>query len=265
LNYLLDFLTQPRRLVEALQKLPLTIDDSYDEVLHKIGIDDPHKFINKDLALRTLAWIFYTAKKPGARPLRMQELRDLLVTEPDDSIFRPQYRSNPHDIIAVCQSLIIHDEETDTVRFTHYSVYEFLRNCKQLPSVSILSKICLTYLSFEIFDKGMSPNLDMQMERLENYKAAPFVAAYWGFFIKNVDEDEDIQAAAITLLSSEPRLGAIVEMEIIEANKRYNQSINWKELELYVEGQKIIHVLARQGMEKTLTNFIDGKFDGNVS
>ena len=103
--------------------------------MRRIGSDGPDKANNKQLAMPALAWVFYVANKPGARRLRMEELRDLLVTEPNDKTFQRGYRSSSHDIIAVCQNLVIH-EETDIIGFAHFTMHEFLRKCTELPPLS---------------------------------------------------------------------------------------------------------------------------------
>ena len=259
-------MTQLRKLVEALEHLPPTVDEVYNEILHRIGYDDPDKANDKQLAMRTLAWVFYAANKPGARPLRMEELRDLLVIEPNDKAFQHRYRSSPRDIVAVCQSLVIHDEETDIVGLAHFTMHEFLRKCTELPPISYTAEICLTYLSFEVFENGMAPNREVESQRIENYKAAPFVASYWGFFVRDVEESPQVQETVIALLSSEPRLWSIVEMELYEIDKRYNYpESEWEAVESHVKGQKIILFLARQGLVKTLTNLLDRKRDENES
>ena len=261
LNYVLHFLSQPRKLVQALKHLPKTVDEVYNDVLRRMGSDDPNKSTDKELAMRTLAWIFYTADRPGGRPLRMGELRDLLVTEPGDTEFQNQYRSSPSDIIAACQSLVIlRDEDNDTVGFSHFTIHEFLRNCKELPDKSYIANICLTFLSFPEFETGMSPTEDAQKERVEKFKAAPFVAGHLGFFLKGAEEDIEIQKAVIDLLSSEPRLRSILEMEAYEWVRSFSWDLDWNGSVEHVMNQKIILYLARQGLTNTLASFIDGKF-----
>jgi len=67
---------------------------------------------DKDLALKTFSWIFHTANKKGARPLKMEELQDLLLTDVIDLEFDPDQRSVPRDILAVCHNLVHHNEQT---------------------------------------------------------------------------------------------------------------------------------------------------------
>jgi hypothetical protein len=249
--------------VEALTHLPQTLDEVYNEVLRRIGSDDPHKCTDKELAMRTLAWIFYTADRPGTRPLQMGELQDLLVTEPGDTQFQAQHRSSPNDIIAACQSLVIvRDEAKTTVGFSHFTIHEFLRNCKELPDKSYIASIVLTFLSFPEFQTDMSPTEDSHKERIEKFKAMPFIAGHLGFFLKDVEDEIEIQKAVIDLLSSEPRFRSILEMEAYEGTKNYAWGLNWDQKREHVKQQKIILYLARQGLTKTLTNFIDGNIGG---
>ena len=193
----------------------------------------------------------------------MAELQDLLVTEPGDTQFQSQYRSVPSDIIAACQSLVIlRDEENDTVGFSHFTIHEFLRDCKELPNKSYIAKVCLTFLSFPDFETGMSATPDAQKERMEKFRAGPFLARNLGFFLKEVEDDIEIQKAVIDLLACEPRFRAIIEMELTELGKLYDSiaAINFEDAREHIKSQKIILYLARQGLAKTLTSFIDGKF-----
>jgi hypothetical protein len=214
--------------------------------------------------MRTLAWIFYLANRPGARPLQMEELQDLLVTEKDDTEFHSQYRSSLSDIIATCQSLVIlRDEYNNTVGFSHFTVHEFLRNCRQLPDKSYIADVCLTYLSFPDLATGMSLSDEARTERAQKFKAAPFIARYFGFLFKELDGDIEIQKRVIDLLSSEQRFESILEMEDYEWKWKagwWNNS--WDETCAHIKAQRIILYLARHGLTKTLTSFIDGKIGG---
>lgn len=260
LNYVLHSLSQPRKLVEALKHLPKTIDEVYNDVLCRIGSNDPNKCTDKELAMRTLAWIFYTADRPGARPLQMRELQDLLVTEPGDTQFQSQYLSSPSDIIAACQGLVIlRDEDNDTVGFSHFTIHEFLRNCKELPDRSYIANVCLTFLSFPELEAGMAPTEDALKERIGKFRAAEFIAGHLGFFLKEVEQDIEIQKTVLNLLSSELRFRSIIEMEASEYNKLEGWDLTWDEWQEHVRYQKIILYLARQGLTKTLTSFIDGE------
>jgi hypothetical protein len=153
LKYILGFLSQPKRLDDALIKLPNTVGKLYEDIMHRIekGGDT-----DRDLAVRTLSWILHST---NTRPLKMNELRELLVIEDGDNDL-DERQSTAEDIIAVCQSLVVCDLQSNVVRFTHFTVQEFLNDKyrdKLLPSTD-LAKVCLTYLTFDIFELGPCAN-----------------------------------------------------------------------------------------------------------
>ena len=88
----------------------------------------------------------------------MNELRELLVIEEGDTEL-DERQSSAEDIIAVCQSLIVCDPQSNVVRFTHFTVQEFLEKCKdKLLLPTELAKVCLTYLAFDVFEEGPCPD-----------------------------------------------------------------------------------------------------------
>lgn len=66
----------------------------------------------KDLAFRILLWVF-NAK----RPLQMNELRELVCIEIGDKDIKHHLKEEC--LVDVCESLVVYDNSTGTVRFTH--------------------------------------------------------------------------------------------------------------------------------------------------
>ena len=56
----------------------------------------------------------------------MDELQEVLSIEPNDIELNPDYFIESDEIIRRCQGLVEFDETN--VRFTHYTVQEFLKN-----------------------------------------------------------------------------------------------------------------------------------------
>lgn len=58
--------------------------------------------------------------------------------------------------IEICERLVVHGAIDDLIRFTHYSVQEFLQINEYLGLLSVvdLTKICLPYLTFNVFENG---------------------------------------------------------------------------------------------------------------
>ena len=196
LDYILDQ-EKPRDAIKALDTLPTDMETAYKEVLVRID-----KTKGKDTALQILSWLFH-----AQRPLHMDELQEVLSieTQPPDTELYPEYFIDPVQIIHYCQGLVEFDENSGIVRFTHYTVQEFLKAKYQdkLLSPTDLAKVCLTYLTFDIFEHGPCPNKEAFNQRMESYRFSDYAVQYWGFYVRGKgEEDSEILDALSNLLKS---------------------------------------------------------------
>ena len=101
--------------------------------------------------MKVLSWLFY-----AQQPLKMDEIREILSIriDPPDSQLHPEYFVSPSQVINSCQGLVELDGDSGILQFTHYTVQEFLMDkyLDKLLGPTDLAKICLTYLTFDIFD-----------------------------------------------------------------------------------------------------------------
>jgi hypothetical protein len=195
LNYLLKYQRQPRKLIEALPTLPRTVPDLYDHVMSQIIQGDDG---SKDLALRTLSWVYYGAE---TRLLSMEELRWALVIEVGDKDIYPR-QPLAEDIIAVCQSLVVCDSQTGIVRFTHYTVQEYFEhNCKDKLSPRVeLAKVCVTCLAFDRFAALDDPVVLSDGATVVFYF---YALKFWAYYTKGEGEgDFELQTALLRLFKS---------------------------------------------------------------
>jgi hypothetical protein len=238
----LSTVTQPEAFEDALRKPPKDMPDAYKKTMQRIEHRGP---TDKDLALRTLAWIRYGV---SLRPIKMEELRDLLLTRCGNKDIKIHLRSLPEDIVDVCEGLIVYDIASQTVRFTHFTVQEFFCTPERssiLPPVSELAKICLTYLTFDVFEEGPCRRGKVLKERLKKYKAAVYVACFWHFYAREAEQSEEIQSAIVEFLESANKRDAMLEME----EYADNQLIEFLEDETL--GQTLLHVIAKKGLVAT--------------
>ena len=144
LDYILDK-EEPRDAIEALGTLPKDMSAAYEEVLARID-----KIKGKDTALKILSWLFH-----AQRPLKMYEIQEVLSIRIQDTKLYPEYFIDPVQIIHYCQGLVELDHTSQIIRFTHYTVQDFLDKYQnKLLALTDLAKICLTYLTFDIFECG---------------------------------------------------------------------------------------------------------------
>jgi hypothetical protein len=83
----------------------------------------------------------------------MDELREAISVRSGDRALVEMYLMKGTRIVEVCEGLVVHDDIDDLVRFTDYSVHEFLQVNGSLGLLSSvdLAKTCLTYLTFDVF------------------------------------------------------------------------------------------------------------------
>jgi hypothetical protein len=135
-------------IIQALESLPETLDETYQRILQSIPINR-----SKD-ALRILQWLVFSA-----RPLRIDEVAELLVADPErNPEFNLKRRPfNPQDIASFCGSLVTTQPSRNEIRLAHYSVQEFLvsdrltggcemYNITKQPAHISIAKTCLIYL-----------------------------------------------------------------------------------------------------------------------
>lgn len=176
---------------------------AYEDVINRIeqsGDIEP--------AIKILSWLFYAQE-----PLRMEALLEALVVEEGDRELQRDYMLKPTDVIDCCKSLVIHEISSGFVRFTHYTVEEFIGTIKpRLLPIIDLAKTCLNYLAISVFDE---PYYDLLafLKRAEQYKFSSYAAKYWGFYTSGEPEKSyDIQRAVVHVLRSELRRSALIQL-----------------------------------------------------
>lgn len=138
MNYVCQWLF-PSRIRKALQYLPAALNSAYDEVFFCIQLKGLE---TERLAFKALGWLFH-----AVRPLTVDELLQALVLED-----MPHY-TDEDDHLAIelvlecCMGLIVLQTSDFTVRFSHYSIVEYLRERGDLISTSLdIGQSCVKYL-----------------------------------------------------------------------------------------------------------------------
>jgi len=121
-----------------LDKLPETLDDTYERVLRDI------KRANQDHALHLLQCLTV-----AIRPLRVEELAEVLavdfdVLEGGNPKLNLSWRLEDQEqaVLSVCSSLIaiVNDNGSQFVQFSHFSVKEFLTSERLAQTGNDLSR-----------------------------------------------------------------------------------------------------------------------------
>ena len=169
----------------VLAELPESLDETYERILHEIPKS------NRVHAHRLLQCVTV-----AVRPLRVEELAEVLAVEFDTTAGTPKLNENLRwedqepAVLSACSSLIavVGDGDSRVVQFAHFSVKEFLTSDRLATSTvdasryhyvhlelahTIMAQACLSVLLH------LSSHIDDEAS-IENFPLAEYAAAYFG-------------------------------------------------------------------------------------
>jgi ankyrin repeat protein len=167
----------PKAIRAALKMLATRFDAydfAYEDTMNRI---EGQQGDEKELAKQVLSWI--TCAK---RPLTTSELQHALAVEVGESELDIENLPQVEDIISVCAGLVTVDEERN-VRLVHYTTQEYFERTKKdwFPHAQTeITSICITYLSFGVFQSGFCQTNKEFEERLQLYPLYDYAAQNWG-------------------------------------------------------------------------------------
>ena len=238
-------LAKPTNIRSTFNSLPRNVPDAYRGVIKRI-----EEGKNKTTAFKILSWILL-----ARWGLSMGELQEALSVEdgmkeliPIDDLIHPRY------VVECCESLVTHDEETQAVRLTHYTLNDFLyKECESVLLKSVdLARTCITYLDFSAFDV---PCRDYWLieERLEKYRFADYAAQFWGVHTQgDAERHEDIQLAVLRTFASESKRTSFLEIQKGGfSHERYYWSKDVPE--------PVLHIASRHGLSTICGRLLDNR------
>jgi ankyrin repeat protein len=162
----------------ALSKLPTgsaAYDSAYEDAMKRIEGQIPEK---EKLAKQVLSWITC-----ARRPLTMLELQHALAVEADETELDKENFSEIDDMVSACAGLVTIDQESGIIRLVHFTTQEYFERTHKnwFPQAeSDITKICIAYLSFSVFDSGFCrTNADFE-KRLRLNLFYDYSARNWG-------------------------------------------------------------------------------------
>lgn len=185
----MDTLRGPRRpgtLLQALQKLPRGsegLDETYGQAMERIEAQSEDA---RNLAKSIIAWVVH-----AKTTLTVRELMEALAIEPRTSRLNQDMRPHPEDVDSLCAGLITVDHNTEAVRLVHQSAQEYFLRHNYFPNAQEkIMRACLTYLSYDYFEKGTIK------EGVENrfwfYCFYQYAATSWGFHAKSILQADEM-------------------------------------------------------------------------
>ncbi|KAI9764578.1 MAG: hypothetical protein M1839_005804, partial [Geoglossum umbratile] len=132
----------------------------------------------KDLANKVLSWI--TCAK---RQITTTELQYALAVEVSKSELDEEDFYKIQDIVSVCAGLVTVDKESDIIRLVHFTTQEYFERTQKdwFPTAETdITKTCVTYLSFSVFNSGICATDEEFKERLQSNRLYDYAARNWG-------------------------------------------------------------------------------------
>jgi len=132
----------------------------------------------QELAIQVLSWI--TCAK---RPLSTLELRHALAVEVGQDELDQENLPETEDMVSVCAGLVTVDEESDIIRLVHYTTQEYFERTQisWFPNAqNVITRTCVTYISFAVFESGFCPTDKEFKERLWLNPFYDYAARNWG-------------------------------------------------------------------------------------
>lgn len=174
--------TTRRQVLTVLNREHLSLDVTYGNALQRIREQDKE---DADFAKAVLTWLVFSRRPPSPRELQHAMAVNLEATEidEDDLPILDMF-------ITTCAGLVEIDSEVDSVRLTHYTVFEFLTNSSNalFPDAEVkITRVCLKYLSFDPFSSGTCLETNLR-DRILEYPFALYAAEFWVHHAKNSEE-----------------------------------------------------------------------------
>ena len=133
----------------------------------------------KRLANQVLSWIVC-----AKRPLTTHELQHALAVEVGESELNDSKIPDIEDMVTVCAGLVTVDEESGIIRLVHYTTQEYFEETQKswFPKAEVeITKICITYLSFRVFESGFCETWSEFEDRLQQNPLYGYAARNWGY------------------------------------------------------------------------------------
>ena len=172
----------PSAIRRALDHLPESLDETYDRILKGIP-----------RGRQEYAQLLFQCVAESIRPLRVEELADILAIEFEAGGELPRYHMNwrpdnpEEEVISICSSLItiVDIDGSRVVRFSHFSVKEYLTSerlantGKDLSRHHILSDSAHTILAKASLSVLLSLDDQVDKDTMKNFPFAIYAARHW--------------------------------------------------------------------------------------
>ncbi|KAL4782158.1 hypothetical protein BJX76DRAFT_369374 [Aspergillus varians] len=198
-----------RDLREALQNLPRTSKEIYDNALERVHSQNSGTV---KLAEKTILCVV-----GAVRPLRVQEIQHALAVREGDQDIDDDALTAPNYLLTICAGLLTIDEESNIIRLVHYTAQEYLKDIKYnhfADTQTEITSICLRYLSLEEFGKGYCSTNEQYKNRMKKYVLLEYVAEAMEKHTSGEISDT-VSQLAVKLLSNRSKLSSATQVTFV--------------------------------------------------
>ncbi|KAJ5192088.1 hypothetical protein N7449_008230 [Penicillium cf. viridicatum] len=226
-------------------------DRAYDNAMSRIQGQIGEQ---TDLAMQTLSWLTC-----ARRPLTSLELQHALAIEEGESIIDEENMPEIEDILAVCSGLVTIENESGIIRLVHYTTQEYLERKKDLlfPSAeNDISRLCVTYISFDTFGSGICESDEAFEERLQSYPFYPYVVWNWGHHVKLTGT---LHPGVMDFLKNQLKVDA--SEQVIHV-RRHSIPKDWSQN--FPRQRAGLHLAAYRGIEEAVSYFLQHRYPVDI-
>jgi ankyrin repeat protein len=220
---------------------------AYEETMNRINGQNSG---SRQLAQNVLSWI--TCAK---RPLSASELQHALAAEVDELGLDEENLTRIEDIVSVCAGLVTVDEESNIIRLVHYTTQEYLERTrgKWFPNAETdITAICVTYLSFRVFENGFCQTDADFEERLRLNPLYDYAAHNWGYHARAASAE--VEQLVVNLLKSEAKVSSC--SQAMMASRSYSGHS-----QMVPKQVTRVHLAAYFGLGEVMVVLLKGRYD----
>ena len=228
------------------------MDEYHNKALSRIKNFEKN---SKRTAFHVLSWLYY-----AKRPLRTNELlAAVALSDRDVDIFVQAETSSSFNVKKMSEGLLVYDENSGTIGFSHSTVQEFLKNCVDnttddsftdhfLSNVDV-AMACLNCIGSVVF-KECKPSLYFSgygrfyrslHALLQQNTFLPYSVQFWSLHAREAEKHEVVQQAIFRVFASKiTRIGVHIANEPLEIDSYFQIEENYTFLQFAAE-----HGLAR--------------------
>jgi ankyrin repeat protein len=210
----------------ALRRLPTgseAYDQAYKDAMERIEEQDVD---GKRLAKQVLLWTV-----SARRPLVTAELQHALAVEIGESEFNAKRQPDIEDMVSVCAGLVTIDKESDIFRLVHYTTQQYFERTQSdwFPNAETnITTMCVTYLSFNVFEGGFCQTDDEFEERLRSNQFFEYAARNWGHHARKASTiGQTLRQPVVDFLETKAKVDA--SSQGLLAIKRYSSHSNYSQ------------------------------------